>query len=63
MNKHDEHLDWYRVADVDELPAGRVKTVTAGALSLARDLGQCGGWRRKVRPGLLASCRALAGSD
>jgi nitrite reductase/ring-hydroxylating ferredoxin subunit len=35
MNKHEEQLDWYRVADVDELPAGRVKTVTAATVSLA----------------------------
>lgn len=35
MNKHDEQLDWYRVADVNELPAGRVKTVTAGTQSMA----------------------------
>jgi nitrite reductase/ring-hydroxylating ferredoxin subunit len=35
MNKDVEQLDWYRVADVDELPPGRVKTVTAGTVSLA----------------------------
>ena len=32
-----EHLEttWHRVADVDELPEGRVKTVTVGRRSLA----------------------------
>ena len=30
-----EQLHWYRVADVDELPEGRVKTVTAGHRSFA----------------------------
>ena len=30
-----KQLDWYRVADVDELPAGRVKTVTAGVHTMA----------------------------
>ena len=28
-------LEWHRVADIDELPVGRVKTVTAGTHSLA----------------------------
>ncbi len=28
-------LIWHRVASLDELPAGRVKTVTAGNVSLA----------------------------
>ena len=28
-------LDWHRIADVDELPEGRVKTVTAGTHSMA----------------------------
>ena len=28
-------LRWFRVADVDEIPEGRVKTVTAGHRSLA----------------------------
>jgi hypothetical protein len=28
MNKNSEILEWYRVADIDELPYGRVKTVT-----------------------------------
>ena len=35
MNKHNEQLDWYRVADIDELPEGRVKTVTAGIHTMA----------------------------
>ena len=36
MKKIDEQkLDWYRVADLDELPAGRVKTVTAATHSMA----------------------------
>jgi thiamine pyrophosphate-dependent acetolactate synthase large subunit-like protein/nitrite reductase/ring-hydroxylating ferredoxin subunit len=30
-----DQLEWYRVADVDELPEGRVKTVTAGTHSMA----------------------------
>ena len=30
----DAKLDWYRVADLDELPEGRVKTVTLGTQSL-----------------------------
>ncbi|MGI9235931.1 MAG: Rieske 2Fe-2S domain-containing protein, partial [Woeseiaceae bacterium] len=33
--KNEESLQWHRVAMVDELPAGRVKSVTAGARSLA----------------------------
>lgn len=28
--KKDDNLDRYHVADIDELPEGRVKTVTAG---------------------------------
>jgi pyruvate oxidase len=28
-------LRWYRIADLDELPEGRVKTVAAGTRSLA----------------------------
>jgi len=32
---NNKQLDWHRVADVDELPAGRVKTVTAGVHSMA----------------------------
>jgi hypothetical protein len=35
MTTNNKQLDWYRVADVDELPAGRVKTVTAGVHSMA----------------------------
>ncbi len=35
MSTNDRELEWYRVAAVDELPAGRVMTVTAGAVSLA----------------------------
>ena len=35
MSKHDEQLVWYRVADLDELPEGRVKTVTAATHSMA----------------------------
>jgi thiamine pyrophosphate-dependent acetolactate synthase large subunit-like protein/nitrite reductase/ring-hydroxylating ferredoxin subunit len=35
MTKNNEKPDWYRVADVDELPEGRVKTVTAGTHSMA----------------------------
>ena len=30
-----KHLEWYRVADLDELPEGRVKTVTPGTHSMA----------------------------
>ncbi len=30
-----EKLEWHRVADLDELPEGRVKTVTAGVHSMA----------------------------
>jgi pyruvate oxidase len=35
MNKDDQERVWHHVADVDELPEGRVKTVTAGTLSMA----------------------------
>ena len=35
MNENKKQLDWHRVADLDELPEGRVKTVTAGTLSMA----------------------------
>ena len=35
MHESTEKLEWYRVADVDELPEGRVKTVTAGTHSMA----------------------------
>jgi len=35
MADNTQEMDWIRVADVDELPAGRVKTVTAGTHSMA----------------------------
>jgi pyruvate oxidase len=35
MTKDTSKLDWHRVAAIDELPAGRVMTVTAGTHSLA----------------------------
>ncbi len=35
MAEREIKLDWHRVADVDELPEGRVKTVTAGTHSMA----------------------------
>ena len=35
MTPTDKNLEWYRVADLDELPDGRVKTVTAGTHSMA----------------------------
>ena len=35
MTNDNNQLIWHRVADVDELPEGRVKTVTAGTLSMA----------------------------
>jgi len=35
MPNSKQQLDWYRVADVDEVPAGRVKTVAAGTHSMA----------------------------
>ena len=35
MSNNDENLNWYRVADVDALPDGRVKTVTADTHSMA----------------------------
>lgn len=35
MPESKQKLDWYRVADIDELPPGRVKTVTAGTQSMA----------------------------
>ena len=35
MTESANQLDWYRVADLDELPEGRVKTVTAGTHSMA----------------------------
>ena len=35
MNTDTAELEWIRVADIDELPPGRVKTVTAGTHSMA----------------------------
>jgi thiamine pyrophosphate-dependent acetolactate synthase large subunit-like protein/nitrite reductase/ring-hydroxylating ferredoxin subunit len=35
VTENDNHVEWHRVADVDELPDGRVKTVTAGTHSMA----------------------------
>ena len=35
MKPQDKKLEWHRVADVDELPSGRVKTVTAKTHSMA----------------------------
>ncbi len=35
MTTENEQLEWHRVADVDELPEGRVKTVTAATHSMA----------------------------
>jgi len=35
MTDKGERLEWHRVAELDELPAGRVKTVTAGTHSMA----------------------------
>jgi thiamine pyrophosphate-dependent acetolactate synthase large subunit-like protein/nitrite reductase/ring-hydroxylating ferredoxin subunit len=35
MTDKNKKLEWHRVADVDELPEGRVKTVTAGIHSMA----------------------------
>jgi len=35
MTSNNEKLQWHRVADVNELPAGRVKTVTAGIHTMA----------------------------
>ena len=35
MTTQSEQLEWHRVADLDELPEGRVKTVTAGTHSMA----------------------------
>ncbi|MGI9288534.1 MAG: Rieske 2Fe-2S domain-containing protein, partial [Pseudomonadales bacterium] len=35
MTNGEKLLDWHRVADADELPEGRVKTVTAGIHSMA----------------------------
>ncbi len=35
MSTQKQQLEWYRVAEIDELPTGRVKTVTAGTHSMA----------------------------
>jgi pyruvate oxidase len=35
MTDKNKKLDWHRIADLDELPDGRVKTVTAGVHSMA----------------------------
>ena len=35
MTNSNDELVWHRVAALDELPSGRVKTVTAGTLSMA----------------------------
>ncbi len=35
MTNNNDELVWHRVAALDELPSGRVKTVTAGTLSMA----------------------------
>jgi len=35
MTDKDKKLEWHRIADSDELPEGRVKTVTAGVHSMA----------------------------
>jgi pyruvate oxidase len=35
MNENNQKLEWHRVADLDELPEGRVKTVSAGIHSMA----------------------------
>ena len=35
MTKNNKALDWHRIADIDDLPEGRVKTVTAGIHSMA----------------------------
>ncbi len=35
MTDNKQPLEWFRVADIDELPEGRVKTVTAGTHSMA----------------------------
>ena len=35
MTDKNNKLEWHRVADIDELPEGRVKTVTAGVHSMA----------------------------
>ena len=35
MSAPNTTLDWHKVASIDELPSGRVKTVTAGTVSMA----------------------------
>jgi nitrite reductase/ring-hydroxylating ferredoxin subunit len=35
MDENEQERIWHRVADIDELPEGRVKTVTAGTVSMA----------------------------
>ena len=35
QKQNPEGLDWFKIAETDELPEGRVKTVTAGARSMA----------------------------
>ncbi len=35
QKQNPEGLDWFKIAEADELPEGRVKTVTAGARSMA----------------------------
>jgi nitrite reductase/ring-hydroxylating ferredoxin subunit len=35
MGSQNENLKWYRVADIDELPEGRVNSVTAGTHTMA----------------------------
>ncbi len=35
MNENNQQLEWHRVAGIDELPEGRVKTVTASIHSMA----------------------------
>jgi nitrite reductase/ring-hydroxylating ferredoxin subunit len=35
MESQNENLKWHRVADIDELPEGRVKTVAAGTHTMA----------------------------
>ena len=35
MTDENSELDWHKIAEVEELPEGRVKTVTAGIHSMA----------------------------
>ena len=35
MTNSNKQLEWYRVADINEVRPGRVKTVTAGTHSMA----------------------------